>query len=107
LERVGILKFFDIQHFDRSNEVNACVNFLLTCLHGVYLWLDMIIYIDTYLIARITGLPTQRKDPNLLFVDNKTNKTMSEEMREKFYIVIGVCSLDVLRICDPTVRIAT
>jgi hypothetical protein len=58
LERAGILNLFDIPHFGQRNEVNACVKFLLTCVHGGYLWLDRPISIDTDLIARITGLPT-------------------------------------------------
>jgi hypothetical protein len=64
LEREGILNLFDIPHFGRSNEVNACIELLLTCMHGSYLWLDMTISIDIDLIARITGLPTQGQYPN-------------------------------------------
>jgi hypothetical protein len=107
LERAGILNLFDIPHFGRSNEVNACVKFLLTCVHGGYLWLDRPISIDTDLIARITGLPSQGQDPNSLFADKKTDRTLSEAMREKFHTVRGVHGLDVSSICDPTVRIAT
>jgi hypothetical protein len=51
LERAGILNLFDIPHFDRSQEVNACVKMLLTCVHGGYLWLDRPISIDTDLIS--------------------------------------------------------
>jgi hypothetical protein len=85
--------------------VNACVKMLLTCVHGSYLWLDRPISIDTYLIARITGLPSQGEDPTLLFVDKKNDKTLSESMREKFHTVRGVHGLDVPSICDPTIRI--
>jgi hypothetical protein len=51
LERAGLLNLFDIPHFGRSQEINACVKMLLTCVHGGYLWLDRMISIDTYLIA--------------------------------------------------------
>jgi hypothetical protein len=98
---------FNIPHFGQSNDVNACVKLLLTYVHGGYLWLDMPISIDTYLIARITCLPTQGKYPNSLFADKKTDKTLSEEMREKFHTVRGVRGLDVSRIYDPKVRIST
>jgi hypothetical protein len=54
-----------------QHEVNACVKFLLYCVHGGYMWLDRPISIDTDLIARITGLPTQGEDPTLLFADKK------------------------------------
>jgi hypothetical protein len=58
LERACILNLFDIPHLDIRNKVNACFKLLLTCVHGSYLWLEMPTYIDTYLIARITGLPS-------------------------------------------------
>jgi hypothetical protein len=57
LESERILKLLDIPHFGRRNEVNACVKFLLTYVHGGYLYLDRPISIDTDLIARIIGLP--------------------------------------------------
>jgi hypothetical protein len=86
--------------------VNACVKFLLTCVHGGYLWLDMPISIDKDLIARITNVPSQGQDPNSLFADKKTGKTLSEETREKLHTVRGVRGLDVSIICDLTVRLA-
>jgi hypothetical protein len=106
LEQSGILNLFNIPHFDQSNEVNACIKLLLTCVHGGYLWLDKAIYIDTDLTARITGLPMQGQDPNSMFANKKTDRTLLEAMRENFHTVIGVRRLDVLSICDPTVRIA-
>jgi hypothetical protein len=87
--------------------VNACVDMLLNCVHGSYLWMDMPISIDTNLIALITCLPSQGEDPTLMFVDKKNDKTLLESMRLKFHIVRGVCGLDVSSICDPTIRIAT
>jgi hypothetical protein len=107
LEQEGILNLFDIPHFGRSKKVNARVKFLLTCVHGGYLWLYRPISIDTNLSARITILPTQGQDPNSLFVEKKIDRTLSKEMREKFHTIRGVHGLDVLRICDPTVRLAT
>jgi hypothetical protein len=44
--------------FGRSNEINACVNMLLRCVHGGYLWLDRPVSIDIDLIVCITGLPS-------------------------------------------------
>jgi hypothetical protein len=81
LERASILNLFDIPHFSRRNEVNGCIKFLLTCVHGGYLWLGMPISINTDMIARITGLPSQGEDPTLLFIDKKRNKNLSEAMR--------------------------
>jgi hypothetical protein len=87
LKRVGILNLFDIPHFGWSNEANACIKFLLTCMHGGYLWLDKPILIDTKPIARIIGLPMQGQDQNSLFAEKKTDRNLSEIMRKKFHTV--------------------
>jgi hypothetical protein len=50
LEQDGILNLFEIPHLEMSQEVNSCVNMLLTCVHGSYLWLDKTISIYTDLI---------------------------------------------------------
>jgi hypothetical protein len=51
----GILNLFEIPHLGRSQEVNACFNMLLNCVHGGYLLLDRPNYIDThFLIHRLT-----------------------------------------------------
>jgi hypothetical protein len=85
--------------------VNACVNMLLTCVHGGYLWLDMPISINTDLIASNHKLTNTGEDPTLLFAKKKNDKTLLESMREKFHTVRGVHGLDVPSICDPTIRI--
>jgi hypothetical protein len=56
LQKEGILNLFDIPHFGRSQEINACVKMLLSCVHGGYMWLDRPVSIDTDLIMHITGL---------------------------------------------------
>jgi hypothetical protein len=40
LHKDGILNLFDIPHFERRVEINACVTNLLRCVHEGYLWLD-------------------------------------------------------------------
>jgi len=67
--------------------------------------MDKPISIYTDLIERITSLPTNGEDPTLLFADKKNDWALSESMREKFHTVRGVHRLDVLRICNPKVRI--
>jgi hypothetical protein len=52
-----------IPHFGRHQEVNACVNLLLSCFHGGYLWLDLHITVDPTLIHKITRLSMQGLDP--------------------------------------------
>jgi hypothetical protein len=104
LQKEGLLNLFDIPHFGWSQEINACVKMLLSCVHGGYMWLDRPVSIDTDLIVHITGLPSQGEDPSLLFFDKKNEKSLSESMKEKFHTFCGQHGLDVASICDPTVR---
>jgi hypothetical protein len=46
IARSTILNVMKIPHFDRHQEVNACVKLLLSCFHGGYLWLDRHITVD-------------------------------------------------------------
>jgi hypothetical protein len=68
LEKARILTLFKIPHFRRSNEINACVKVLLSCVHGGTLWLDPMISINTTLIVRITLLSKACEDSALLFL---------------------------------------
>jgi hypothetical protein len=52
IARSTILNVMKIPHFDRHQEVNACVKLLLSCYHGGYLWLDRRITVDPTLIHR-------------------------------------------------------
>jgi hypothetical protein len=56
IARSTILNVMKIPHFGRHQEVNACVNLLLSCIHGRYLWLDIRITVNLELIHRITIL---------------------------------------------------
>jgi hypothetical protein len=50
------LNVMKISHFDRHQEVNACVKLLLASYHRGYMWLDRRITVDMMLINRITEL---------------------------------------------------
>jgi hypothetical protein len=63
ISRSTILNVMKIPHFDRHQEINACVKLLMLCYHGSYLWLDRCITVDLVLIHRITGLSMQGIDP--------------------------------------------
>jgi hypothetical protein len=63
LTQSNFLNVMKIPHFDRHQEVNACVKLLLASYHGGYLWLNHRITIDPMLINRITGLSMQGPDP--------------------------------------------
>jgi hypothetical protein len=56
LAQSTLLNITKITHFDRHQEVNACVKLLLESYHKRYLWLNHRIIIDPTLINRITGL---------------------------------------------------
>jgi hypothetical protein len=64
--RSTVLNVMKIPHFGRHQEVNLCVNILLSCFHGGYLWLDRCITVDPTLIHKITGLSMQGLDPQIL-----------------------------------------
>jgi hypothetical protein len=57
LKNSGTLNLFEVPHFRCILEINACVNLLLSCIHGGTLWLEPPASIDIALILRITGLP--------------------------------------------------
>jgi hypothetical protein len=40
LQPSGLLNLLQILHFGRSNEIDAVVKILLSCVHGGHLWLD-------------------------------------------------------------------
>jgi hypothetical protein len=81
LDKLGILNLLQIPHFGRSAQINACINMVLSCVHGIYLCLDIVVFIDIELIVQITGLPTIVEDPSLLFIDNSNGKSLSRKMK--------------------------
>ena len=63
LQPSGLLNLLQIPHFERSNEINAIVKFLLSYVHGGHLWLDRRVDIMIDLIHQVTGLRKIRADP--------------------------------------------
>ena len=63
LWKSGILTLLKFPHFSRSPIVQACVSFLLTKMHGRYLWLDQSYPIFQNTMHWILGLPTSCEDP--------------------------------------------
>jgi hypothetical protein len=100
LEKSRIMNLLQIPHFGRSNEINACVNMLLSCIHGRYLWMDRPMSIDSELIMQITGLSMVGEDPTLLFSDKSNEKALSERIREKFGMFRAMRRLNVENIND-------
>jgi hypothetical protein len=56
LTQSTLFNIMKILHFGKNQEVNACVKTLLSCYHGIYLWLKHRIILDLKLINQITGL---------------------------------------------------
>jgi hypothetical protein len=96
----------DITHFGCSHEINACVKFFLSCIHGGTLWLDPLVSIDTALIAWITGLPKVGEDISLLF-HKVGERSLSELMKENFQTFRGKKGMDVKKINDDNLQFAT
>jgi hypothetical protein len=102
LEKLGILNLLEIPHFGHSMEINACVKILLSCVHGGTLWIEPPVSIDTVLIAWIIGLPKDDEDLTILF-NKERERTLLEEMKEKFHTFRGKGGLDVKNIIDDNV----
>jgi hypothetical protein len=61
-----------------------CVKKLLAVTHGGDIWLDKPVPINVELIAQITGLPTRGMDLALILDDKSKEKTLAEEMNNKY-----------------------
>jgi hypothetical protein len=65
-------------------------------------WLeDPCLYTD--LIFCITGLPLKGHDLDSLFLDEKNEKDLTENMKEKNHTFHGQCGMDVAGVCELTV----
>jgi hypothetical protein len=73
-----ILNIMNIPHFDRHQEVNACVKILLSCYHGVYLCLYRHVTMDLALIHIITGLSMQGPNPQKFYPGKAADHTLAQ-----------------------------
>jgi hypothetical protein len=88
-QKEGLLNLFNIMHFGWSQEINACVKMILSCVHEGYMWLDKTISIYNNLIVHITSLSSQGKDLTSLVFDKNNEKYLTESMKEKFLTFHG------------------
>ena len=77
LQPSGLLNLLKIPHFGQSNEINAVVKVLLSCMHGGHLWLDRRVDITIDLIHRITELSKTGEDPTTHFIGKDQDKKIS------------------------------
>jgi hypothetical protein len=73
-----------LPHFDRHQEVNACVKILLSCYHGGYLWLDRRVTVDPTLIHMITGLSMQGPDPQKFYPGKAADRTLAQRIKDTY-----------------------
>jgi hypothetical protein len=78
------LNVMKILHFDRHQEVNACVKLLLASYHGGYLWLDHHINIDPVLINRINRLRMQGPDPHDYYPRKTAKDALAQKIKEAY-----------------------
>jgi hypothetical protein len=84
ITRSTILNVMKIPHFGRHQEVNMCINLLLSCFHGGYLWLDRCISVDPMLIHRITGLIMQRPYPQYFYPGKTVDRTLVQTIKDTY-----------------------
>jgi hypothetical protein len=84
LAQSTFLNVMKIPHFDRHQEVNACVKLLLASYHGGYLWLDHRITVDPVLINRITGLSMQGPDPHEYYPGKTADRALAQKIKEAY-----------------------
>jgi hypothetical protein len=84
LTRSTFLNVMKILHFDRHQEVNACVKLLLESYHRGYLWLDGHITIDLVLINRIIGIIMQGPDPHEYYPGKTADHALVQKIKEAY-----------------------
>lgn len=52
-----------VPHFGRKPQINACIHFLLSRLHGNFLWLDHPYPVDIDAMHWVLGFPKNGEDP--------------------------------------------
>jgi len=100
LEKKGILGPLELPHFGIGQYASSCIKQLMVVTHGEDIWLDKLILIDVELIAHITGLSSRGMDP-VQFLDDKTkDKSLAEEMKNKYGTDRGMRGIIIKRIND-------
>jgi hypothetical protein len=79
-----LLNIMKIPHFDRHQEVNACVKLLLCCYHGGYLWLNHRITVDLMLINQIMGLTMQGPDPQEFYPGKSMDRALAHKIKDTY-----------------------
>jgi hypothetical protein len=97
---MGILGLLELPHFGRGQYTNSCVKKLMAVTHYGDVWLDKNVSIDIDLIAHITGLPSRGMDPAQFLDEKAKDKTLMEEMKNKFGTDRGMQGIIIKQIND-------
>jgi hypothetical protein len=84
IARSTILNVMKIPHFGGHQEVNACINLLMSFLYGYYLWLEMCITINPTLIHRITILSMQEPGPQEFYPRKVAYRTLAHNIKDTY-----------------------
>jgi hypothetical protein len=84
LAQSTLLNIMKILHFERHQEVNACIKILLSYYNGRYLWLNHRITVDPTLINRIIGLSMQGPDAQDLYPGKTMDCTLSQNIKDTY-----------------------
>jgi hypothetical protein len=84
LAQSTLLNVMKIPHFDKHQEVSACVKLLLASYHRGYLWLNHRITIDLTLINSIIRLSMQGPDPHEYYLGKTVDRTLSQNIKEAY-----------------------
>lgn len=107
LERSRITNLLDIPHFGHGTQITYCIKTLLSCVHAVYLWLDLNISIDVELINRITRFPLEGEYPTLLFTEKHGDRNVATTVMRKYDTTRGARGIMVSHINDQEVKFKT
>jgi hypothetical protein len=101
------MSLFEIPHFGRGKDVNACVKQLLGLVHGGILWMDRHVSIDVDIIVEIIGLPTNGEKPEKYLDDKTKEKSMAEEIKKKYGTKRRSMGMFIRQINEPTTNFMT
>jgi hypothetical protein len=102
-----MMNLLDILHFGRGKHINRCVKKMLSRVHKGILWMDSTMSINVDLIAIITWLPTNGEKREQYLEDKTKEKSISDELKDKYGVERGNRGIMIRDINDPVTQFAT
>jgi hypothetical protein len=107
LYKIRIINLLDIPHFGHGKHINESVKKILETMHGGILWMDSPIPINVDLIVSIIGLPTDGEMLEKYLEEKMKEKSISDEIKEKYGMETGSKGITISDINDLATRIVT